>query len=297
VAIPTRNGGTRVVEALGSVVGQLQAEDELFVVDNGSDDDTAGLVTNWFASVYPNGRLLRLDRAGLNMARNAALRAARSEVVCFLDDDEFAGDQWLGGLRAAWRDLGPRVGAIGGPMRPLWPHERPPWLHDDILHALSILDLGSVRRRLAQQPFTGYVWGGNMSVRVAAALEVGGFDPQLGYGTGQVLIASRGDEEELQDRLAQAGWEIWYEPSAWIDHRLPPERLSPAFFRRTYRRAALLDLQAGKGRAGGALSLLKAVARLPRALLRPNRGELVLGSFEVTYGLARLFGEPSSTAG
>ena len=132
-----------------------------------------------------------------------------------------------------------------------------------------------------------------MSVRVGAALEVGGFNaaPSARGRSRRSVYGSRyGEEEELQDRLAAAGWEIWYEPSAAILHRLTPDRVRAAYFRRAYRLAGQLDRQAGKGRAAGGLSLLKAGLRLPRALIRPGQGEIALASFDFAYGLARLFG-------
>ena len=290
--MPTRNGGIVAVETLMSVVGQLGPGDELIVVDDGSDDGTTELVAEWLSSACPQGQLLHLDHGGASRARNAALEAARTDIVCFLDHDEFADDDWVANLRTAWGTLGSRVGAIGGPMLPVWPCDRPPWLHDDMLHVVSILDLGRARHRLGLEPFTGHLWAGNMSVRVAPALEVGGFDPTLGPGPEQTFRhGSRyGEEEELQDRLAAAGWEIWYEPSAAIRHRLTPDRVRAAYFRQAYRLAGQLDVQAGKGRAAGGLSVLKAALRVPRALIRPGHGEIALASFDFTYGLARLFG-------
>jgi glucosyl-dolichyl phosphate glucuronosyltransferase len=290
IAIPTRNGARTIADALASVTGQLCPGDELVVIDDGSTDDTARVVRHWLSSHNRSGRLIQIDHSGLSAARNCALGAADTDVVCFLDDDELAGDGWVQNLRAAWRRAGDRVGVVGGPMRAMWPEERPVWLHDDLLHVVTVLDLGPRRHKLDQGAFTGYVWGGNMSVRVEAANQVGEFDETLGPRPGQVISASRGEEEEFQDRLAAAGWEVWYEPSAQIRHRIAPERLRASYFRQTYKRAAVLDLQAGKYRAAGAFAVLKAVARLPRALIQPGRGDLVLATFDATYGFTRLFG-------
>ena len=135
--MPTRNGGIVAVETLMSVVGQLEPDDELIVVDDGSDDGTTELVAEWLSSTYPRGRFLQLAHGGASKARNAALETARTDIVCFIDHDEFADEHWIANLRAAWDVLGSRVGAVGGPMLPDWPCDRPPWLHDDMLHVDS----------------------------------------------------------------------------------------------------------------------------------------------------------------
>jgi glycosyltransferase involved in cell wall biosynthesis len=291
VAIPTRNSGVLVIEALGTICKQLEPGDEVVVVDDGSTDDTADRIETWLAAAWPAGRVVRQPHQGVSATRNAGLDAARTEVVCFFDDDQFADESWLSNLRSAWRRLGPRVGAVGGPMRPLWPIPRPAWLDDGLLHVVSALDLGDAEHQLDQTPFTGYLWGGNMSLRKAATDEVGGFDSRVGYGPDRTLAVSRGEDEEIQDRLARGGWDVWYVPAAAVDHRITEERLRPARFRRVYRRSALIDLAAGKSRAGGLSSIARSGARVPLSVVRRGRGELVRAGFEFTYGFTRLVGQ------
>jgi len=69
----------------------LPGQVEAIVVDDGSTDDTAKVLTENFGSRI---RLLRMpERRGAGAARNAGLRVARGELVAFLDDD----DLWLPG--------------------------------------------------------------------------------------------------------------------------------------------------------------------------------------------------------
>ncbi len=91
---------------LERLVPQLaQVEDEIIVVDGGSRDDTAARVTNW-ASRDARVRLLVRPAAGISAGRNAAVAAARNEVVACTDAgcDPDAG--WLAALRAAVADHG-----------------------------------------------------------------------------------------------------------------------------------------------------------------------------------------------
>lgn len=91
VVIPTRNRAYLVGEAIESALNQRPGQVEVIIVDDGSTDDTAKVVTERFGSRV---RLLRTpERRGAGAARNAGLRVARGELVAFLDDD----DLWLPG--------------------------------------------------------------------------------------------------------------------------------------------------------------------------------------------------------
>jgi glycosyltransferase involved in cell wall biosynthesis len=280
VAVATRDRSPLVVQALASVSGQLRDADELIVVDNGSRDGTREAVRKWLEVHCPAGRLVHEPAGGVSAARNAALRQTKAPIVCFLDDDERADPSWLQALRGAWAASNARVGMIGGPMRADWGAARPPWLADYLLYAVSVLDLGSERRRLDERAGE-CVWGGNMSLRVAAAEDVGGFAAELGHRPG--VPYGRGEEEELQHRLVEAGWEIWYEPTAAIDHLIGPERLTHAYFRTSFRNQALRDAAAGRSRVRALRVLTRAAMRY--IVLRLIRSPAaVTATFTWAYG-------------
>ena len=69
------------------ILRQTRPANEILVVDDGSTDDTAGFVTG----AYPEVRVLRQENRGVSAARNAGIRAAKGELVAFLDSD----DEWL----------------------------------------------------------------------------------------------------------------------------------------------------------------------------------------------------------
>lgn len=91
VVIPTHNRARLVGGAVASVYAQeglgQQFTVEVIAVDDGSTDDTRGVLAAW-----PSVRYVRLDPSrGAAGARNAGLRVAQGEYVAFLDDD----DMWL----------------------------------------------------------------------------------------------------------------------------------------------------------------------------------------------------------
>ncbi|TNF98238.1 MAG: glycosyltransferase family 2 protein [Gammaproteobacteria bacterium] len=85
--ITTHNRARLLPRAIESVMSQTRPADEIIVVDDGSTDDTQALIR----SNYPDIHYLRQPQSGISTARNLAIRAAQSEWLAFLDDD----DSWL----------------------------------------------------------------------------------------------------------------------------------------------------------------------------------------------------------
>lgn len=85
VVIAAYRSAAWVSRALDSVAAQTVQPLEVVVCDDGSDDDTAAVVTRHRCGA----RLLRHERnRGAGAARNTAVRAARGEVVVLLDSDD-----------------------------------------------------------------------------------------------------------------------------------------------------------------------------------------------------------------
>ena len=92
VVIPSYNRASFLKEAIDSVLGQDFDDFELIVIDDGSTDDTPGLLQS-----YPNICVVRQDRRGVSAARNAGIRRASGRFLAFLDSD----DLWLPGKLSA----------------------------------------------------------------------------------------------------------------------------------------------------------------------------------------------------
>ncbi|MGH8246665.1 MAG: glycosyltransferase family 2 protein [Gammaproteobacteria bacterium] len=85
VIIPAFNRGHTLQRALNSVHAQTRCADEIFVVDDGSTDNTAEVLMR-----YPRVQCIRLENRGVSAARNAGIRAATGDWLAFLDSD----DEW-----------------------------------------------------------------------------------------------------------------------------------------------------------------------------------------------------------
>lgn len=82
--IPTYNRAHLIKAALESVFTQTHRVNEIIVVDDGSTDNTAGVIASLGASV----RYIRQENAGPGAARNRGMREARSDFIAFLDSDD-----------------------------------------------------------------------------------------------------------------------------------------------------------------------------------------------------------------
>lgn len=86
VIMPVYNRAAMVRRAIDSVLDQDFADFELIVVDDGSTDQTCEVVT---AVPDPRVTLLRAEKnQGSNAARNRGIKAARAELIAFLDSDD-----------------------------------------------------------------------------------------------------------------------------------------------------------------------------------------------------------------
>ena len=82
--IPVWNGEKYLEEAIQSVLDQTYPELEIVVVDDGSTDGTANIISSF------EGRLISIhqEQAGPAAARNSGIEASQGEFVAFLDADD-----------------------------------------------------------------------------------------------------------------------------------------------------------------------------------------------------------------
>jgi glycosyltransferase involved in cell wall biosynthesis len=226
--ICTRNRSQLLADACRSML-EMEAPEtswELLIVDNDSTDDTLALARS-IADANPGKvRVMVEKEIGLSATRNAGIRAARGQLLAFLDDDAFPARDWLSGIRAAL--AGPGVLCAGGPVEPLFQGELPTWLDDRFLPYLTVWDKGSEPQPLT---YNEYPRGANIAYRREAFERFGLFSPHLGR-KGSALTSCEEIEHCL--RIERGGGLILYTPEARIRHWVDASRITPEWMMRRF---------------------------------------------------------------
>jgi cellulose synthase/poly-beta-1,6-N-acetylglucosamine synthase-like glycosyltransferase len=231
----------------------LDQEVGVIVVDSASSPPLREVVDGFFGSfrrlTYHYEQL-----AGLARARNRGIELAQSDLVAFIDDDTVPEPTWATRLVAPFAD--PNVVCVGGTCRASFDSPPPRWLSSRLLQFAGITRFGEEPR--AARSSAEYPFGANICFRRARLLEIGGFPEELGRVGGKLLS---GEEYEVIETLVHAGWSIWLEPSAVVDHRVSSVRCrSRYYWRRLWWQ--------GVSRARARRSALLAVRLIAAAIVR-----------------------------
>src|SRR5207302_3617886 len=88
ILIPAYNAERWIAETIRSALAQTWPNKEIIIVDDGSTDDTVGIVRE-FAS--DGVKLIRQRNQGAAAARNRAFRQSRGNYIQWLDADDLLG--------------------------------------------------------------------------------------------------------------------------------------------------------------------------------------------------------------
>lgn len=212
VVICTRDRPDALAHCLDSLSRQVRPPDQVVVVDNASIGDRTRQVAEAAGVTY-----IREDRPGLDIARNAGARAAKSDIVAYTDDDVRLHPHWLERLVTAFAR--PDIAAVTGLVLPAevdtaaqdfferhWgfgrgykPNEfAAPFFRQDRWSGCPVWRIGA---------------GANMAFRRAVFDDVGLFDERLDVGA-----AGCSGDSEYWHRLLSHGCTVRYEPAAVVFH-------------------------------------------------------------------------------
>ncbi len=215
VSIITVSSNTREVlrgtlEAAREYRGRLRVEH--FVVDNASTDGTLEMLRRDFPDIIV---IANTENVGPGRARNRALRRCRAPLVLNLDSDVIVRQRTIPTLvEHIQQDA--QVGAIGCELlHPDGTRQRSAFHQPNLLPAIARrarVILGGPRQDLStadRSVTAGWLKGAICLYRMAALMQVGGFDPQF-------FIYY--EEVDLHIRLGSAGWRLVYLPTVSAVH-------------------------------------------------------------------------------
>lgn len=212
---------------------------EIIIVDNNSTDSTKSIVQKHKGESSCNIRYIFENCQGLSFARNKGIMSAKGEIVVFVDDDIEPAPDWLNEIISGFDS--PEIVAVGGPIRPLWPREKPDWLLDSMLEPLTISEFPKAAL-LGEFIYPDIPFGANMAFRREIFEKIGLFATELGR-KGNSLLSN--EDVELFHRIQRLGLKVRFSPNAVIYHKIDPNRLTRRWFYRRYywqgRSDAVLD--------------------------------------------------------
>ena len=87
IIVPVYNGETYLARCLDSLLDQTYAPIEILVVNDGSQDRTAEILSQY--EQYPQIKVFYQENKGLSGARNLGLKHFEGDFVCFVDSDDY----------------------------------------------------------------------------------------------------------------------------------------------------------------------------------------------------------------
>lgn len=180
IVIPAWNGAQTTRACLDTLLDTLREDDQVIVVDNGSQDETPEVL----ADFAPRVEVVRHERnLGFAAGCNSGADVARNPVVVYLNNDTLPVGPWLDRLLAPFAD--PEVGATG----PMSNFVSGPQLHAAARGA-AVRGLDDVRALATDamtaggtvvEPVTRLV-GFALAVRTELVRLLGGFDTEFEVG-------------------------------------------------------------------------------------------------------------------
>ena len=218
IIISTRNRAASLRDTLSSLrelVVPDGLEVELLIVDNGSDDETAAVVSNLSAPQFTMRRLY-VPEPNKSNALNRALEAATGTVLLFTDDDVRVPPDWIEGMSAPI--CRGDADAVAGGVR-LAAALRRPWM--TTAHTLALADTAGL------DPEAPRLVGANMALHRSVFDRIAGFDPRLGPGR-----AATGTHEEtlVGLQMQAAGLRIVSAFDVVVEHHPSLDRLTRGAF-------------------------------------------------------------------
>jgi GT2 family glycosyltransferase/glycosyltransferase involved in cell wall biosynthesis len=209
VVIPNWNGRELLEKYLPSVIEALAGnpENEILVVDNGSEDGSAEFVR----ARFPQVKVLALpENLGFGGGSNAGFRSAKNGIVVLLNSDMRVEPGFLAPLLEGFRD--PAVFAVSCQIF----FSDPQKIREETGLTQGWWEDGGLRVRHRDDPAVCdlfpcfYGGGGSCAFDRARFLELGGFD--------ELLAPFYLEDTDLGYMAWKRGWKVLYQPRSVVHH-------------------------------------------------------------------------------
>jgi glycosyltransferase involved in cell wall biosynthesis len=192
VVIPNYNAGSTIGKCLGAVLASKYDCFEVIVVDDGSTDNSIGIIRT-----FPC-KLIQLDKhAGASMARNAGAKESAGDIIFFIDADCIIAEDTLSLVHKAMSVQEAQV--IGGSYTPL-PYDS---------NFFSIFQSVFINYSELKRKEPDYIATHSMAIEKRVFEKSGGFPEEF-----LPII----EDVELSHRLRRAGHKLQMVPEILVRH-------------------------------------------------------------------------------
>jgi GT2 family glycosyltransferase len=214
IVIPTHDGVEHLRLCLTSLQEALPEPfvGEVIVVDDGSGEVMQAMLREWKDSL-PYLRVIRnAQNRGFVASCNRGARAAKCDILVFLNDDTIPQTGWLRGLLRTFRDR-PDAGAVGGKL--IYPDGRLQEAGNFVFSDGSAANFGR-DDRVADAPVYNYVRavdycsGALLATPRELFLEIGGFDKRFAPGYYE--------DTDYCFEVRKRGLRVYYQPESLVVH-------------------------------------------------------------------------------
>jgi len=212
---------SRTLESFTTLITDL-INYEIIVVDNACEITTKTLVKS-YSNKLPI-QYLQESTPGKNSALITGLKASKSDLLIFTDDDIIAQPDWLIEIVEGVSRF-PDCHLFGGKILPDYPSgyekltKKIDLTHWFIPSAYVIADWEQGEGLIE----AGRIWGPNMAVKRAVFESGVNFNPAIGPNGKDYVM---GSETEFLQRASAAGYQAAYLPKAVVLHQIRKEQLS-----------------------------------------------------------------------
>ena len=229
IVICSYNRAQYIGDALDSLYNQTSSlsEFEVLLVDNNSTDGTPGIYKTW-REQHPDGNFQYLSehRQGASFARNTGAIHAKTEWLCFMDDDAVAFPDFAANIIKHTEEK-PTIVGFGGKIIPKYIPEKPVWMSYYVSSLVGNFDYSPIPCAFKKGK---YPLESNMIIKKSVFDQIGGFNTTLPGVVGTLRIGGEG--KELFYKVIGLGEEIYYDPNIIVYHVVETSKLTKEYLYR-----------------------------------------------------------------
>ena len=218
-----------IKDALQSLVNQTLDKTfyEVFVVDNNSTDNTRKICTDFINNHSGYNLFYKEEKQqGASFARNSGAAYCSSPLLCFMDDDAVAKNDYLEKI-VSFFNTHSNVAGLGGRIIPKYIPTEPAWMS---YHVSSLVGNFDYSDSIEAFKPGKYPLESNMVIFKKDFDSIGGFNTKLPGVVGTLRIGGEG--KDFFYRLSNLGKPVYYSPDVVVWHVVEVQKLTREYMYR-----------------------------------------------------------------